>query len=83
MKESASEAIEQSLEARMFGLGYLGMGAAEGGDHAEDWETGEAEIWALERYKVDRTQRPPPSTLAPSWLHAMHWAREAGHYSAH
>lgn len=26
------------------------------------------------RGKVDGTQRPPPSTLAPSWLHAMLWA---------
>lgn len=57
----------------MFGLGYLATGAAEGGDYAEDLEIGEAEMWALEKYKVDGTQRPHPSSLAPSWLCAMLW----------
>lgn len=57
----------------MFGTGYPGKGAAEGENHGEGWEIGEAEMWTLQRNKTDGREGPHPSILAPNWLCAVLW----------
>lgn len=52
----------------MFGTGYPGKGAAEGENHDEGWEIGEAEMWALQRNKTDGREGPHPSVHISSQL---------------